>query len=48
MIHVLKGSGSRVFYLKGRSPFINHPKNLKYGTFTLQVKLSYMTSGALD
>jgi hypothetical protein len=36
-----------LLHLKGRSPFIDHPRLPNYCMVTLQLWLSYMTSGAL-
>jgi hypothetical protein len=47
MVHVLKGSRSRVFGLKGRSPFIDRSGSPNYDTVTLQLRLSYMTVGPM-
>jgi hypothetical protein len=43
---VKKGSESRDYHPKGRSPFIDRLVSPNYGIITLQLRLSYMMSGA--
>jgi hypothetical protein len=42
------GNGSGTPCLKGRRPFIDRSGSANYGSITLQLGLSYMTSGALS